>query len=456
MAGEIYLSNLVGGFDYQQILDQMYALKSVQIQYYQQRESELQNKKSALSSFDSLLEKFQDVANDLFDDTLFQQKTVSVSDESALKVTVTDPTAVDASSFDVSVVQTARKDVWLSQAGVSDESAAVATTAGTLEISYGGNVVATVNYDADTTTDTPSTIQEIASAINSAQDKVRATVFFDGTSYRLLLSGAETGADNAISIAETGGGDLLDVLQLGDNYAASHVQTAQDAIIEIYGTQVSSSTNDFSGVIPGMTITAEAPTSTPVTVTVEHDYSKVKDNLQKLVEAYNSIVDFVKQYTGKDGALSGDFTLQDIRSTLFDKLDPLFQLGLFDVDKDTGHLSVNSSKLDEVLSTNPDSLETALTEDLKNNLYDYLIYITGVDSPVSTEQKSYENQINYIENQIDLTNKRISEEIESMKKQLVQLQLYMAQMQEVQARITQTFGTPSIIPGTSITSTTGA
>ncbi|WP_457570378.1 flagellar filament capping protein FliD [Desulfurobacterium sp.] len=455
MAGELSISNLVGGFDYQQILDQMYSLKSVQIQYYQQRESELQNKKSALSSFDSLLENFQDVANDLFDDSIFQQKAVSVSDESAVKVTITDPTAVDASSFDVSVIQTAKKDVWLSQAGVSDETAPVATTAGTLQISYGGDVVATVDYDTDTSTDTPSTIQEIANAINSAQDKVRATVFFDGTNYRLLLSGEDTGADNTISVTETGGGDLLDVLQLGDNYTASHVQTAQDAVIEIYGTQVSSPTNDFTDVIPGMTITAEAPTTSPVSVTVDHDYSKVKDNLQKLVEAYNSIVDFVKQYTDKDGALSGDFTLQDIRSTLFDKLDPLFQLGLFDVDKDTGHLSINSSKLDEVLSTDPKSLEDALTDDLKNNLYDYLIYVTGVDGPIQTEENSYDNQINYIEDQIDLTNKRISEEIESMKKQLVQLQVYMAQMQEVQAKITQTFGTPSIIPGTSISTTTG-
>ncbi len=455
MAGELSISNLVGGFDYQQILDQMYSLKSVQIQYYQQRESELQNKKSALSSFDSLLENFQDVANDLFDDSIFQQKAVSVSDESAVKVTITDPTAVDASSFDVSVIQTAKKDVWLSQAGVSDETAPVATTAGTLQISYGGDVVATIDYDTDTSTDTPSTIQEIANAINSAQDKVRATVFFDGTNYRLLLSGEDTGADNTISVTETGGGDLLDVLQLGDNYTASHVQTAQDAVIEIYGTQVSSPTNDFTDVIPGMTITAEAPTTSPVSVTVDHDYSKVKDNLQKLVEAYNSIVDFVKQYTDKDGALSGDFTLQDIRSTLFDKLDPLFQLGLFDVDKDTGHLSINSSKLDEVLSTDPKSLEDALTDDLKNNLYDYLIYVTGVDGPIQTEENSYDNQINYIEDQIDLTNKRISEEIESMKKQLVQLQVYMAQMQEVQAKITQTFGTPSIIPGTSISTTTG-
>ncbi|WP_456426369.1 flagellar filament capping protein FliD [Desulfurobacterium sp.] len=456
MAGELYLSNLVGGFDYQQILDQMYSIKSVQIQYYQQRESELQNKKSALSSFDSLLEKFQDVANDLFDDSIFEQKSVSVSNESAVNVTITDPTAVDASSFDLSVVQTAKKDVWLSQAGVSDETAAVATTAGTLQISYGGDVVATIDYDADTSTDTPSTIQEIANAINAAQDKVKATVFFDGTNYRLLLSGADTGANNTISITETGGGDLLDVLQLGDAYVNSHVQTAQDAIIEIYGTQVSSSTNDFTSVIPGMTITVETPTSSPVTVTIDHDYSQVKDNLQKLVEAYNSIVDFVKEYTGKDGALSGDFTLQDIRSTLFDKLDPLFQLGIFEVDKDTGHLSIDTSKVDEILSTNPGSLEDALTKDLKDNLYDYLIYITGVDSPISTEQQSYDNQINYIEDQIELTNKRISEEIESMKKQLVQLQLYMAQMQEVQARITQTFGTPSIIPGTSVNTTTGA
>ncbi len=441
MAGELYLSNLSGGFDYQQILDQMYSIKSVQIQYYQQRESELQNKKSALGSFDSLVEDFKGVMNDLFNPNIFEKKAVSVSDDTKVDVTVTDSTAVEATSFDLSVLQTAQKDVWLSQSGVSDSTAAVATTSGTLQISYGGNVVATVNYDTDTTTDTPSTIQEVANAINGAQSDVKATVFFDGTNYRLLLSGADTGSESTVSVAEVGGGDFLDILQLGDNYVDSHVQTAQNAVVEIYGTQVTSSTNNFTDAIPGMTISVKAPTSSPVSVNIDNDYTDVESNLQSMVEKYNSIVDFIKQYTGKDGALSGNFTLQDIRSTIFDKLDPLFQLNLLNVDKDTGHLSINSTEMDNLLTNDPQTLETTLTDSLKDNFYDYLLYVTGTDSPISLTQKSYDNQISSIEDQIDLTNKRITQEMETLKKQLVDLQLYMSQMQDVQARISQTFGT---------------
>jgi len=446
MAGELYLSNLAGGFDYQQILDQVYYIKATQIQYYKNQETVLQNKKSALEKFGSLIDDFKDVMNDLFDPSIFEKKSVSVSDDTKLDVTVTDPTAISATTFDVSVLQLAQKDVWLSQAGVSDTSTAVATTSGTLQISYAGNVVATIDYDTDTTTDTPSTIQEIANAINAAQSDVKATVFFDGTNYRLLLTGADTGADNTVSITEVGGGDLLDVLQLGDNYTASHVQTAQDAMIEVYGTQVTSSTNTFSDVVPGLSITVKDVTSFPVTVDINNDYTDLKDNLQNMVDKYNAIVDFIKDNTGQDGVLSGDFTLQQIRSTIFNKLDPLFQLGIFDVDKDTGHLSINSSTLDSIISNDPQSLETVLTSDLKTNFYDYLLYVTGPDGPISAEEKAYDNKISSIEDQIDLINNRIEQEMETLKKQLVQLQLYMAQMQDVQARIAQTFGSPSILP----------
>ncbi|SNR81981.1 flagellar filament capping protein FliD [Desulfurobacterium atlanticum] len=440
MAGELYLSNLAGNFDYQQILDQMYAVKSIKIQQYQVREQTLQAKVSALGKFNSLLSGFKSAVEPLFDDTIFDTKSVAVSDDSKISASISDETLVDSgTSFDVSVVQLPENDIWLSQSGVSSLDTAVATTGGTLQISYGGSVVATIDYDTDLGTDTPSTLQEIADAINSQQEDVKATVFFDGTNYRLLLSGNSTGADNTISITEIGGGDLLDVLQLGDNYTSSHVQTAQDAIIEIYGAQLTSPNGVFNDVVPGLSITAKDLTTTPVNVSVSNDYSKIKSALSSIVDAYNKIVDFISQNTGKGGVLAGDTTLSTIRSTIFSKLAPLSKFGIFDVDDNTGHISLNSENLDKALNDNFDAIKEAVTVDLKNNLQDYLDYLTGPTGPITSEQNAYNRQIDYIEKQIDFTNEMIKREMESLKKQLIQTQLFMAKMQDVQARLAQTF-----------------
>jgi len=230
MAGEFYISNLAGTFDYQTILDAYYQAQMQPVLMLQNQESTLDSKLSAINEFQSLLSDFYSVFNDLTSTNILEQKVASSSNENVLSVKVTDPLKAQVGSYDVTVKQLAKNDVWLSLSGVTSTDSAPATAAGTLQISYAGTVIATVDYDTDTTTSTPSTLQEIASAINSAQDKVIASVIYDGSQYRLLLSGKDTGEANVISITEIGSGDLLDQLQLGDAYSSSHVQQAQDAI----------------------------------------------------------------------------------------------------------------------------------------------------------------------------------------------------------------------------------
>ncbi|SMP06918.1 flagellar hook-associated protein 2 [Desulfurobacterium pacificum] len=446
MAGELYVSNLAGTFDYQTILEAYYQAQMQPVLYLQQQEDAINTKISAVNDFETKIEAFYEKFDTLISGDLLNDKQVSVSNENVLSASVTDADKAVTGSVDVTVNQLAQNDVWLSQAGVSDLDSAVATAAGTIQITYAGNVVATIDYDTDTTdAANPSTLKEIADAINNAQDKVKASIIYDGTSYRLLLSGVDTGADNTISISEVGGGDLLDKLQLGDNYSASHVQTAQDAEITVYGTTITSSTNTFTDAIPGVELTVKELGT--ANVSISQDYSKFESALEDFISAYNDIVDFVQTETGKDGRLSGNSTLQMIRSSILSRLQPLFNANLLDVDKDTGHLSLKTDVLDSILSSNPSEMENVIS-DLKSELYDYLILLKDPTGPIGSMEKSLENQKEALDDQIEEMKKLVNDQIENFRQQLIQVQLLQEQMAEIRAKLTSVFGTPSLLPTT--------
>jgi flagellar hook-associated protein 2 len=200
MAGEFYISDIAGTFDYQTILDAYHQVQMQPVLMLQQQESTLDSKISAINEFQDLISNFYDAFDELTSTNILEQKVASSSGESVLSVKVTDPLKAQVGSYDVTVKQLAKNDVWLSLGGVTSPDSIPATAAGTLQISYAGDVIATVDYDTDPDTSTPSTLQEIASAINSAQDKIIASVIYDGSQYRLLLSGKDTGETNIISI----------------------------------------------------------------------------------------------------------------------------------------------------------------------------------------------------------------------------------------------------------------
>jgi len=444
MAGEIYISNIAGTFDYQQILDAYYQAQIQPVLLLQSQESTLDRKISALQDFTSKIDDLYSAFNTLTSSTLLDTKQVTVSDENILTATVTDSAAAIEGSVTVDVKQVAQNDVWLSQVGVSDLSSAVATTDGTIQISYAGNVVATIDYDTDTSDSTkPSTLQEIADAINNAQDKVRASIIFDGSGYRLLLSGVDTGSSNTVSVEEVGLGDLLDQIQLGSNYTTSHVQTAQDAVVSVYGTDVSSSTNTFIDALPGIQFSVKEIGS--ATIAVESDYQPFKDAIDSFISAYNALVDFVQTEGGKDGSLSGETTLQFVRSGVLSRMQPLFDLGILEVDKDTGHISIDTSKLDDLLASSTDTVSQAIS-DLKDSLYDYLLYLKDPEGPVESKEDSLNSQKALIEDQIEEMQKLIDDQIELFKQQLIQVQLLQEQMDAIRAKLTSLFGNVSLLP----------
>ena len=130
-----------------------------------------------------------------------------------------------------------------------------------------------------------SSLADVAAAINSAGVGVSATRVSAGLDpstgqqlYRLQLSSTKTGAAGAFTAyrgtpAQVTAGTATNLLS---DPGAAQVRAAQDAQVTLWaGTgaaqTVTSSTNTFSDVLPGVTMNVTAASATPVTLTVAQE-----------------------------------------------------------------------------------------------------------------------------------------------------------------------------------------
>lgn len=212
-------------------------------------------------------------------------------------------------------------------------------------------------------------LQEIANTINAAVPGVTASVKSvtenGATRQRLEIvgtSGTPTFADpNGIL-------ESIGVLQRG--YGNELLQ-AQDAEFKLDGISFTSSSNTVTTVIPGVSLTllkANATTPETSTLSLSQDNATVKSKIKDFQNAFNNLVDFVKQYSSFDkesfesGPLFGDSTVQSVESgiasTMFSSVQGLStnysnvgQIGLgFDTD---GKLKLDESILDNALNSSP-------------------------------------------------------------------------------------------------------
>jgi flagellar hook-associated protein 2 len=188
------------------------------------------------------------------------------------------------------------------------------TTSDTLTIDVGGTTT-TINL-------TDKTLEGVAKAINAADQGVQAVLVRAGgtaeaPTYRLNLTATSSGLNSAFTIddgtgtAATFGGIIGEV-------------DASDATIVVNGAPVTSSTNTFEGLMPGVTLTvaSDATTETTGTVTVARDTESVVESVKALVDAVNGALTEAASLTahavdGKGGGLlAGDSTLRGVRNQL--------------------------------------------------------------------------------------------------------------------------------------------
>ena len=335
--------------------------------------------------------------------------------------TNTDAVTVGASenaalgSFSVRVLQLATAQSLGSEALASrDETVG----AGTLTVAVGDDAPVTLTLSAE------STLADLRDALNDAELDLRASLLNDGMGERLVLQAKETGADEtiAVSVVDDDGndGDGLGLSRFAQG-ALTELSVAQDAKAEVNGLLVERGSNQFFDVLEGVTLTLKAPTDgDPEVITISADNSPTKAAVDKFVNAYNSLSQFITANTGYDadtqesGLLLGDSTLRSLESTLRNMLlasteavegiGSLVDLGL--KTSASGTLSLEGTALDDALAADPEGIN-ALLDRLGSTLDENLERFEGTSGLVQARINGFESRLDALDDRRERLDRRM-------------------------------------------------
>lgn len=193
-----------------------------------------------------------------------------------------------------------------------------ATTAADLHL-VGNSSLATINggqhqvldgsIKQSVTIAAADTLADVAAKINALQAGVTATIISDGSTvnpFRLQIVSNQSGQIGQLQFDTN-----------GINLDLQQTVKAQDARVLVAATNagganqiVSSSTNSFKDIVPGLQITAQQVSQTPVTVTVANDPSGASSTIQSLVNAYNTVWQSIQTYTNYNASTNTSAILQ--------------------------------------------------------------------------------------------------------------------------------------------------
>ena len=347
MAAAVTFAGVGSGIDVESLVSGLTSIARQPISQEKSKAASLRAAQSTISDVGSLLSKLKLSVNAL---STAQQATTYKASATGTSLAVSATGSAQGGAYDVTVSKLAKEQRTYSNA----LSANALGFSGNLDLTVGS----TSKQIAVTGTDTLNTI---ADKINGAGLRASASVIYDGTNYRLQVRGLDTGSANAMTFGAVGGvGD-----QLGLRTAANTKQQAQNAELTVDGFAITSTTNQVSGAIPGVTLALKEEGGPTSKVTVETDPTALGDKLQAVVDAYNAVVKSVQKAAGtsksaaSNPALAGNSALRGVTTKLSSALTTTFGDGKFNL---LGSVGVNLQN-DGTLLLNRTKLATALEQD---------------------------------------------------------------------------------------------
>ncbi len=412
MASTITSLGAASGNNFSSIVEELVSLKKSQVTRQTTARSNANTiELSGVASFKSALSTFQSAITSITDDTeAFNVHSITTSQSSSNKIfSVTAADGISNTNFNLAVTQVASAEKDSRKFSTAD-GFNNKFEAGTLTFDLGDDKTFTVDVsDGDT-------LESIRKKINENAYGVSASLVKTSSGYTFSLSGGTTG-DSASAIKVTAsasgsttadGRDSLSSLAIDpdSDYSTqgwTH-SAAKDAVIEVDGEEVRSSSNKFENIVAGLNIevyqTSEAASDNDsntttikgsasdgsddknvktYSVNVATDTSSSATKMQNFVKAYNTMVSSLtalsKSNTYTDGEsnedggdLAGDSSVTSVMNSLqnmitrFSKSEggmTIFDMGLT-FNKD-GTLSFSSSDFTKAMETNPNAVNDMFT-----------------------------------------------------------------------------------------------
>lgn len=402
--------------------------------------------------------------------TAYNKKTTTVSNANAASV-ITGEGAMDTTqTLDIKALA---KSAYLTgqEVTVGNEKATKSTTIEELGLSAGDKIKFSIGGNSadeiSVSLEAGDTVDKVLSKLKAAKSSVSETSLnfnFDENNGRFFVSSKEAGASASFDLKiDSESEDAMEALGLTKKADGSNYIAGSKAQIVLNGETYESDSNTFE--INGLTITANEVAS-GITLTTKQDTSGIYDNIKNLLKEYNALVkEFATLYNAdkatkykmltddqkdemsdkeveewekkiKDGLLSGDETVSNIRSALKSVVSSSYEITLkdgttqklnlasfgiatgsffsteenerdmlhIDGDKDDTTSSGNTDLLTKMISTDPQAVQdffTQLSKDLYGKVSDLMKgtkYRTSFtiyeDKLMASQYSSYNTKIN--------------------------------------------------------------
>lgn len=270
------------------------------------------------------------------------------------------------------------------------------------------------SLDLKITTTATTTVSQLVSKLNAADDSISAS----------LLNMGSGGVRLAISSASSGRLGRLALESSSLAVAFSETSTAQDALLSVGGSSsgggvlMSSATNMFDGAAPGMMLTIADASRSVVTVDVTENTEAISKQLSSVVDQFNKLREKLSELTAFDstkfttGLLFG--TTEALRidlafSQLFSgthggngSIRSIAELGISY--NESGKLEFNKQRFSTVLQRDPQAVKKFLTNADKG----FAAKAKSVaDSLTSTKNGALLQRSTALQGKIELNSKRV-------------------------------------------------
>ncbi len=196
--GSIYVDGLVSGIDTSAIIEQIAEIRQRPVQVLETRQTKQTSRLTTYQSLNAMLTGLGVTAGALSGTSSVVSYAGRSSDSSALGVSVSSSAAPGSYDVVINALATAHK---FSSASIASD---------TVALGYSGDIIINGTVITIQSTDT---LNDMAATINLSGAGVWATVIdYAPDDHRLVLTGRQTGADNAIDIIDANDGNVLESL----------------------------------------------------------------------------------------------------------------------------------------------------------------------------------------------------------------------------------------------------
>lgn len=413
-----------------------------------------------------------------------QKATTTLSTASALNATsivstnqsfsATSNSDASVGSYQIMVKQLASAQTLLSSSISSNNQPLGKTGAEgrTITLSTGNSDPVTIPLD-----DSDTSLNGLVNAINKSGAGIVATsIKSNDGEYYLSLSSKETGAENTINITVSGDDQLQALIGYSESDSASGMHqtaAAQDALLEVNGINVQSSSNTITDAPYGVTLTLKSVSNNEERLEIANNTADAVKNIKAWATAYNnvqSVINSITQYVGgstlssdtsANGPLMGNGTVRDIQNQLRSVLNTtqsgaitiMAELGITQsttkaADGTIGTLNIDESKLTTALTANPQSVyqfflgdgkSTGFSTQTNNALNNILSDTYASKGTLTNAVNSLNDTYDKLNTRYDQQQSRIDATMARYKTQFTQLNKVLSQMNQTKDYLTSQF-----------------